>query len=138
MIWILDCSFTSALFLPDESSDKVNDFFRNFENEYSLIVPSLWWYELSNVLFVSIKRNRLVYNDALKIFDLFKEFKIETEKNINEKIAKSIFELSRQYKISAYDATYLELALRKNAGLASLDKELNKIADKCGLNIFNF
>lgn len=137
MDWILDCSFASAFFLPDESTPAIDNFFRKEKKKNNFFVPALWWYELSNVLLVSIKRKRLQYSDAIRIFSLFEEFDIKTENNINDNISRSIFELSCQHKVSAYDAAYLELAVRKNASLASLDNDLNKIATKCGIRTFN-
>ena len=45
-------------------------------------------------------------------------------------------QLARRYKISAYDAAYLELALRTGLALASLDEKLLKAARKAGVKRF--
>ena len=52
MRWVVDCSFTAALFLPDESSTKVRFFFEKLKDDDTLWVPILWWYEITNVLVV--------------------------------------------------------------------------------------
>lgn len=44
--------------------------------------------------------------------------------------------LARRYKLSAYDASYLELALRSGLSLATLDEELQKAAKKAGVKRF--
>ncbi len=45
----------------------------------------------------------------------------------------SILNLAREHKLSAYDAAYLELALREKAPLATLDEALARVARKLKL-----
>ncbi len=44
--------------------------------------------------------------------------------------------LARRYRLSAYDAAYLELALRLGLPLATLDADLVKAATTAGLPLF--
>jgi predicted nucleic acid-binding protein len=44
-----------------------------------------------------------------------------------------ILQLARRYRLSSYDASYLELALRKGLPLATLDADLAKAARKSGV-----
>jgi predicted nucleic acid-binding protein len=48
----------------------------------------------------------------------------------------STLNLARRYKLSSYDASYLELALRQGVALATLDTDLRKAAKKAGVEIF--
>ncbi len=45
-------------------------------------------------------------------------------------------QLARRYQLSAYDASYLELALRTGLPLATLDEDLQKAARKAGVKKF--
>lgn len=45
-------------------------------------------------------------------------------------------QLARRYLLTAYDASYLELALRLGLPLATLDENLQKAADKAGVEKF--
>ena len=45
-------------------------------------------------------------------------------------------QLARRYRLSVYDASYLELALRGAHPLASLDGDLNKTARRTGVTRF--
>jgi predicted nucleic acid-binding protein len=44
--------------------------------------------------------------------------------------------LAREYNLSAYDAAYLELAIRYDAPLATLDGKLQRAAQQAGVNTF--
>jgi predicted nucleic acid-binding protein len=44
--------------------------------------------------------------------------------------------LARRHKLSAYDASYLELALRRGMPLATIDDDLQKVAKKAGVKKF--
>ena len=136
MSWVIDCSFFAALFLPDEKSEIVSSFFKDLSKNDTIIVPNLWWYEISNVLSVSVKRNRLSHKDTKNILNLFNNFEIITDKKSGPEYSADIFDLSQLYMLSAYDAAYLELSLRKEASLASLDNKLIKAAEKAGLKYF--
>jgi predicted nucleic acid-binding protein len=48
-----------------------------------------------------------------------------------------IFALAQTHNLTAYDASYLDLAIRKQAGLASLDKQLNDVAKTLGIDIIH-
>ena len=74
MNWVIDCSFASALFLPDEASSNVRSFFEKINDEDILLVPNLWWYEITNVLVVSERRKRLSHADIIKVISLFDQF----------------------------------------------------------------
>ena len=50
-----------------------------------------------------------------------------------ERIGKDVLSLSREHKITVYDASYIELALRKDLALASFDKEIIKVCKKIGV-----
>ena len=48
-------------------------------------------------------------------------------------LAQQILPLARTYKLSAYDAAYLELAIREGLPLATLDDDLRRAASAAGV-----
>jgi predicted nucleic acid-binding protein len=48
-----------------------------------------------------------------------------------------IYEIAKTCHLTAYDAAYLELAMRKDATLATLDKQLVKASNLSGVNLFS-
>jgi predicted nucleic acid-binding protein len=135
MIYVIDCSFSSALFLPDEKSGDVRDLFLKLTKNDQVFIPLLWWYETINVINVSLKRKRITHNDSISIINLMSGLKLITDFEYGIELSKRIFELTQLYNISSYDATYLELSIRKKAGLRTLDNDLLIAAKKIGIDI---
>lgn len=130
--WVLDCSFAAALALPDKSSGLVSSFFQEKSTD-ELWVPALWWYELANVLTVAERRRVLARTEVERAISLYAHLSIQTDQAEGVEYVRRLCEISRVHGLSAYDAAYLELALRKRAPLASLDRELLDAAKKSGV-----
>jgi predicted nucleic acid-binding protein len=130
--WVIDCSFASALALPDKSSRRVETFFLEHA-EAELWVPALWWYELANVLTVAERRQVLTRADVENAIVLYGHLMFRTDEAKGMEEVRRLSEVSRTYGLSAYDAAYLELALRQGAPLATLDRQLLEAAKKSGL-----
>lgn len=137
MDWVLDCSSLASLFLPDESSLKVRSFFADLPEDNSFWIPALWWYEMTNVLTVAERKKRLNHADVYKIISLFDQFNLNTDNALGTEFSHRIYELAKTYKLSAYDATYLELAIRKKAGMVTLDNQLINATKIAGITTFN-
>lgn len=127
--FVLDCSFTMTWCFEDEKSpvgDEVLD--KLVDEEMKGIVPSLWRCEVINILSIAEKHERISVARGLLFLDFLLELPIivdETPPGL-----KDLLLLSREYNLSAYDATYLDLALREQIPLATLDKKLANAA-KC-------
>ncbi|MBN4073216.1 type II toxin-antitoxin system VapC family toxin [Mariprofundus ferrooxydans] len=135
MPWIMDCSVAAALGLPDESSAIADAFLLQISNEKTW-VPSLWWHEIGNVLVSARRRGRISDNDVSGLIQLYGDLPINTDTAMGADLMARIHHLSITYKLSAYDAAYLELAERKQAGLATLDNKLLQAARDCGVEVF--
>lgn len=110
-------------------------FFKKYINKKSLLVPVLWWYETCNVIYIAVKRKRITSLQAQEILNLLNAMKLETDTEYGLLFSTNIFNLSNLYSISAYDAVYLDLSLRKKATLATFDAELKAAALKAGVPI---
>lgn len=136
MKFVIDCSYSCALFLPDENSLFVSNFFESLTKKDIVLVPSLWWYEITNVLVVTVRRGRLNHAQMIEIIKLFDEFEITTKEVFSFLQVKNIFEIAQMYKLSAYDASYLNLAVAEKACLVSLDGNLLKAAKQIGVKVY--
>jgi len=135
VLWVMDCSIAAALGLPDESSSVADAFLLRMSND-DVWVPSLWWHEIGNVLASAKRRERISDNDASGLMQLYGDLPIRTDTASGSDLLQRVHRLSIIYKLSAYDAAYLELAERKQAGLATLDVKLLQAAKDCGVKVF--
>jgi predicted nucleic acid-binding protein len=135
MNYVFDCSFCAALFIPDEKSELAAKIFNSLKEDDQITIPLLWWYEFTNVLNLSVKRNRLKHNEAINMINLFEDLQMKTDDSHGSDYTEKIFNFSRLYQLPAYDAAYLELALRTDSILASLDEQLCEAAVKAGIEI---
>lgn len=86
-----------------------------------------------NVLRVALMRKRLTLMQVFEIVELLHTLQLQTDEIFKEDFSKKIIELAQLYNLSAYDATYLELAIRKKAKLMTADKALKDAAMKAGV-----
>lgn len=133
MKWVVDISFLVSQFMPDKQPAVADDFFYQLKSSDDLYIPHLTWYELCNVLAVSVQRKRITSEQATIIFQRIKLLPLKTETVIDQE---SIVNIAHTYKLSGYDAVYIDLAIKMQAGLASLDKQLIEVAKKLDISLF--
>jgi len=134
-VFVIDCSTTMSLFLPDEKDkDYTNIIYKQLENK-ECIVPNIWCYEISNVLLSCKKRNRLDEKQINEIANLIYKFPVEIGNNNFQYIQNNVFNIASSYGLSIYDASYIELAIRFNCSLATLDKKLIDTAKKLNIGL---
>lgn len=131
MKWVVDISFIASQFLPDEQSAVADYFFDQLNSSDDLLIPHLTWYELCNVLAVSVQRQRITSEQATIIFQRIKLLPLKTEMVIDQE---SIVSIAHTHTLSGYDAVYIDLAMKMQAGLASLDKQLIAAAKKLNID----
>ena len=123
---VLDASVALAWALPDEGTSTAEEILK--KGNAVFWVPSLWWYEVTNALLVAVRRGRLKDHDRLEIMELYGILPIHTDVTLNEGIMSRVYTIANEYKLSVYDASYLELARRKRVKLATLDEKLSSAA----------
>ncbi len=132
--FVVDNSVILSWVFKDENTKKSQELLNKLlkQNAY---VPSLWPYELSNALFIAEKNGRIKEADSVSFISSLKDLSLFVENNSYDNITKDILAISREHKITVYDASYIELALRKNLDMASFDKKLNAVCRKIGIKI---
>jgi predicted nucleic acid-binding protein len=92
------------------------------------IVPEIWAFEIANSIFVSCNRRKRVNERQIgKYLGLLKALPIRVEaQSMRENI--DFESLARRRDLTAYDAAYLQLALRTNSPLATSDGPLRAAA----------
>lgn len=92
--------------------------------------PSVHW-EIGNAFSAMLKRNRITLHQALKALEVYRRIPIRfAEVELDEALT-----IAAQSNIYAYDAYLIRCALKYNAPLISLDKELVRVAGEQGVNV---
>jgi predicted nucleic acid-binding protein len=102
----------------------------------SALVPMTWGLEVSNVI-ARAEAKGLVTEARSELFlEMLKNVDIDVDSAIFAHALSDTLQLARRYRLSSYDASYLELALRSGLSLATLDEDLQKAAKKAGVKRF--
>ena len=134
MEWVIDSSMALAWGLPDETSPKAEQFLGDLADD-TLWVPALWWYEIANALVVAQRRRRITEADRFSLLELYGKLPLHTDAHLTREILGRLQALAFEHELSAYDAAYLELAIRKAAALATLDQRLMNVARHVGIRL---
>lgn len=129
---VLDASVTIAWYFEDEHNAGTDAVLDRIIADGAL-VPSLWKIEVANGLQMALRRKRIdrPYRDqALKQLEALP---IETDPETALHAWSAGIGLADQYGLTLYDAVYLELAIRRQLPLATLDKALGEAGRQAGL-----
>ena len=134
MSLILDSSATLAWIFPEERTDAIRDVFI-LAADYGAAVPELWRIEVANTLNVGIRRGRISTANRHGILADLESLPISIDGETRNHIWGRTLELADLYRLTVYDATYLELALRLSLPLATLDEDLRHAARQEGVQL---
>jgi|ERR1700691_1236106 predicted nucleic acid-binding protein len=129
MPFVLDASVAGPWVLADEPSEAATRIAHRLLTEDAL-VPTLWWYEVRNLLVVCERRGRLNRSDADLFLSRLASYPIKVDSEVNWD---ELMRLARKHRLTVYDASYLELAIRSRAPVATLDGALQRAAANEGV-----
>lgn len=132
---VLDCSMTMAWLFEDEKTKKSEVLLTHLSEDYSARVPALWAWEVSNVLLVAQRRKRITRAQASGFLSMLQVLPIRMDEKALHLAHDATYELALEQDLTAYDAAYLEIALRRQLPIATLDKKLNAAAKELGLTV---
>lgn len=132
--FVLDCSIAMAWLFHDEATPKTTALLNRLVSETAL-VPAWWFIEVTNVLAMAERNGRITprQSDAF-IADLSK-LGIEQDDAAPDRAFTHLLTLCRAHGLTSYDAIYLDLAIRRDLPLATLDDGLRKTAKKLGVGL---
>lgn len=98
-----------------------------------LVVPVLWMFEVANALLILLRRRRIDSDQFTRGRDALSHLMPVLDEEDPRLALKDISDLAERYSLTIYDATYLELAIRRRLSLASFDSALNRAARLCSV-----
>jgi predicted nucleic acid-binding protein len=124
--FVVDASVSAAWFLPDEATPQTEAALAA-TSSHEVWVPGLWLLEIGNLLLAAQRRRHI---DAFKRADLVAAAGALRLRVDREPVTLAhIDALADRHRLTAYDAAYLELAVRRALPLATLDAALRRAAE---------
>ena len=134
MKWVIDASFVAGLFLPDEMSENVAALAKDLVKEEAA-APALMQLEVTNILLTASRRKRISGGQLKQLSEAFDQLPIVYHAALTAAQRAEVLRLAEKHILTAYDAAYLELAMRLGLALVSLDKSLVRAAKAQGVEI---
>ena len=132
--FVVDNSVVMAWCFEDEASVYADAILERLDGGEA-VVPAIWPLEVGNVLLVVERKRRLGKADAVRFIELLSALPISVEQESPGRMLTDIVALARDLRLSTYDASYLDLAMRSGLPIATQDKLLTKAARKCGVPV---
>ncbi len=132
MAFVLDASITACWAFEDEGHPVADLALRTVRTEEA-VVPSLWWFEVRNILVVNERRKRITGAGTASFLRHLTRIPIRLD---HSPVETDVLQMARLHRLSVYDAAYLELARREGLPLATLDRSLAAAAQAEGVPLF--
>jgi predicted nucleic acid-binding protein len=134
--FVLDASVALRWFLSDPVPVYAAKVKRMLLEGHRAVVPVIWNLEMANALVDSSKRGMVSpgdLDDHLAVIERLLAGSIENQ--IEGISIRRAFAAARAFRLTAYDATYLDLAQSEKLPLSTLDNQLRKAAQRAGVEI---
>lgn len=138
---VMDASFIAGAILSgscqNESAEACEYISGILEKNGQIYVPQLFWYEIGNILLnkSKLKKNGDVADiseiQLMEMNGLLSELPIYTDSIMNLEVRQRIMRYAKDFGLTYYDASYLELALRNDIPLKTFDRALKEAYDRC-------
>lgn len=126
---VVDASIVLAALLPDESDSRA-DKAMSMLSAGGALVPSSWRLEIGNGLLLAQRRRRIDLAFLRECLDDVALLPVTLDSETDRFALTTTSALATRYRLATYDAAYLELALRAQLPLATLDNDLFLAAKK--------
>ena len=132
--FVIDASVALAWCFDDEATEATRALLDRFEEDHAQ-VPSLWHLELANALALGERKKRITPARTAEFIALVGGLPIVIDEQTPNHALSTVLDLARSEQLSAYDASYLELAMRRGVPLATKDGDLVKAARRMGVGL---
>jgi predicted nucleic acid-binding protein len=133
--FILDASVTVAWYYRDEADPYADAVARRFPGVKAL-VPSVWPLEVANAILIGERRKRDAVVTIPQFVSNLSALSIAVDEQNFARVFGAALALARDHDLSAYDASYVELAIRSSLPLATLDDRVRAAATALGIRLF--
>jgi predicted nucleic acid-binding protein len=127
---VVDASATMAWVLHEEPIvDRLRPIFR----DAAIVVPSLWRLEVVNAVLVRERRRHLSPDQSARTLVALEAFRVEIEPSRPDETLSHMAAFARPHQLTAYDAAYIDVAVRRSLPLLTTDHNLQDAARRLGV-----
>ena len=129
----LDASVALAWCFAEERTAFTETVLDELTTGAEALVPSIWPFEVANALLIAERHNRITASQTAAFLQRISNLPFVVDPIRIDRAFGPILLTGKNYKLTEYDAAYLELALREGVPLATLDERLQQAARTAGV-----
>ena len=134
--FVADASVAIAWVHPAQATSETEAMLDRLVAGDSLVVPALWPLEVANALTVLRRRRKLTPDEARNAIEIIRELPVVIDHEASAIAFTRLVDLASNYELTIYDATYIELAARRELPLASNDARMKQAAIRSGVDLW--
>jgi predicted nucleic acid-binding protein len=132
MTLVLDDSATAAWLHPEEVTPALVGLFNEIADSY-VWVPNLWHLEIANIFHMRVLKGKYPARERDEYLAAVAKLRVRVNEDTSLFAWQKTLELAKSHRLTLYDAAYLELAIRRDVPLATLDRDLRAAATREGV-----
>lgn len=136
MVFVVDASVTMAWCFEEETTPYTESILDRLVDEAAM-VPAIWPLEVANILVIGERRQRVTTAQVTRFVQQLGNLPITVDTQAIAGAWGPVLSLARTQGLSAYDAAYLELAMRQGFPLATNDARLSEAAARVGVPLLH-
>lgn len=133
--YVVDASIATSWVVTSQATPVANRILAEIGSGLPFFVPSLWFLEVANTLLLLQRRGKLGVDECTHARAIISRMRPVVDDEGPLQSLQVVWQLANELRLTIYDATYLELAIRRGATLASRDGDLIKAAKKRGVPV---
>lgn len=133
--FVVDSSMAIAWVHEGQATTETEEIARQVEGGCEVVVPVLWFPEVANVLLILLRRKKITDDQRHRACERLLKLGVTVDSEGVRDALGATGKLAHEHGLSVYDACYLELAVRLNLPLATLDGGLRDAAKSCGIQL---
>lgn len=135
--FVLDASVALSIIFEDEFSS-YSDAVAEVLKRSHAVVPMVWPLEIANAILTAVRRGRIPKADAPLLIGTVDRLRVTIDRGMApEFLTQATLTVGLAHRLSAYDSSYLELAMRRGLPLATQDERLMRAASAAGIDILH-
>jgi predicted nucleic acid-binding protein len=131
--WVIDSSVGFAWAHPDQATTATEQLLDEVANGVLVVVPVLWFVEMANGLLVLQRCKRITSAERRVALQILSDLPLVIDEESGRTAFQKTSGLAEKHGRTVYDATYLEVAVRRKLSFATRDSALQTAAKRCGL-----